>query len=144
MPQLFGSFFPNLIIWIQGSGAAGHVSSMAYFLNFLEDKERRFKTKLTLSLILRFNLRLGGYSIWSASLIAPRIKEDLQTLGTWAPRSLEEVKEVFGRHFQDEVWKNSKTPSEVLVSHAVLDYEEPGGLSDLGPRDCAHDVHTQG
>ena len=25
------------------------------------------KTKITLNLILRFNLRLGGYSIWSAS-----------------------------------------------------------------------------
>jgi hypothetical protein len=31
---------------------------------------------LTLSLILRVNLRLGGYSILSASLIAPHIKED--------------------------------------------------------------------
>ena len=27
------------------------------------------KTKVTLSLILRFNLRLGGYSIWSASTL---------------------------------------------------------------------------
>jgi hypothetical protein len=39
-------------------------------------KTRRFKTNLTLSLILRFNLRLRGYSIWSASFIAPHIKED--------------------------------------------------------------------
>ena len=37
-----------------------------YFLNFLENKWRN-KTEVTLSLILRFNLRLGGYSIWSAS-----------------------------------------------------------------------------
>ena len=29
------------------------------------------KTEVTLSLILRFNIRLGGYSIWSASLRAP-------------------------------------------------------------------------
>jgi hypothetical protein len=48
------------------------------FFKFLEDKDRRFKTNLTLSLILRFNLRLGGYSIWSASLIEPRIKEDVK------------------------------------------------------------------
>jgi hypothetical protein len=47
----------------------------------LEDKDRRLKIKLTISLILRVNLRLGGYSIWSASLIAPHIKEDLTT--TW-------------------------------------------------------------
>ena len=30
-------------------------------------KIRKKKTKVTLSPILRFNLRLGGYSIWSAS-----------------------------------------------------------------------------
>jgi hypothetical protein len=59
MPRLFGS----LGIWIQGSGAAGHVSSATYFSNLLEDKDRRLKIKLTLSLILRVNLRLGGYSI---------------------------------------------------------------------------------
>jgi hypothetical protein len=54
---------------------------MSYFLNSLEDKERRFKTNLTLSLILQFNLRLRGYSIWSAIFIAPHIKEDLKLLG---------------------------------------------------------------
>ena len=37
-----------------------------YFSNFLENIEGK-KTEVTLSLILRFNLRLGGYSIWSAS-----------------------------------------------------------------------------
>jgi hypothetical protein len=66
-------------IWIQGSRAAGHVSSATYFLNLLENKDRRLKIKLTLSLILGVNLRLGGYSIWSVSLIAPYIKEDLTT-----------------------------------------------------------------
>jgi hypothetical protein len=54
---------------------------MAYFLNLLEDTERRFKINLTLRLILRFNLRLGGYSIWSAIFIASHIKEDLKLLG---------------------------------------------------------------
>ena len=63
----FGSLIPNLGIWIQGSGAAGHVSSTVYFSKFWKIKTRRLKTDLTLSLILRFNLRLGGYSIWSAS-----------------------------------------------------------------------------
>jgi hypothetical protein len=73
--------FQNLGIWIQGSGAAGHVSSATYFLNLLEDKDRRLKIKLTVSLILRVNLRLGGYSIWSASLVAPHIKKTGQLLG---------------------------------------------------------------
>jgi hypothetical protein len=54
---------------------------MAYFLNYLEDKERRFKANLTLSLILRFNLRLGGYSIWSVIFIIPCIKEELKLFG---------------------------------------------------------------
>jgi hypothetical protein len=31
-----------------------------YFSNLLEDKDRRLKIKLTLSLILRVNLRLGA------------------------------------------------------------------------------------
>jgi hypothetical protein len=39
-------------IWIQGSGATGYVSLMAYFLSSLKDKERKFKTSLTVSLIL--------------------------------------------------------------------------------------------
>jgi hypothetical protein len=55
------------------------VSSATYFLNLLEDKDRRLKTKLTLSLILRVNLKLEGYSIWSASSIAPHIKEVVTT-----------------------------------------------------------------
>jgi hypothetical protein len=58
-----------------------HVSSATYFSNLLEDKDRRLKIKLTLSLILQVNLRLGGYSIWSASLIAPHIKKTGQLLG---------------------------------------------------------------
>jgi hypothetical protein len=73
MPWLFGSFIPKL--GDLDSGAAGHVSSATYFSNLFEDKDRRLKIKLTLSLILPVNLRLGGYSIWSASLIAPHIKK---------------------------------------------------------------------
>ena len=67
LAMTFGSFIPNLGIWIQGSGDAGYVPSMAYFSNSWKIKTRRLKTDLTLSLILRFNLRLGGYTIWSAS-----------------------------------------------------------------------------
>jgi hypothetical protein len=75
------ALFQTLGIWILGSGAAGHVSSATYFSNLLEDKDRRLRIKLSLSLILRVNLRLGGYSIWSASLIAPYIKKNGQLLG---------------------------------------------------------------
>jgi hypothetical protein len=69
--------FQTLKIWIPGSGAAGHVLLATYFWNLLEDKDRRLKTKSTLSLILQVNLKLGDYPIWSASSIAPQIKEHL-------------------------------------------------------------------
>jgi hypothetical protein len=52
---------------------------VTYISNLLEDKDKRFKANFTLGLILRFNLRLEVYSIWSASLIALHIKEDLTT-----------------------------------------------------------------
>ena len=47
-------------------GGCGICASEIYFSNLLENNEGK-KTEVTLSLILRFNLRLGGYSIWSAS-----------------------------------------------------------------------------
>jgi hypothetical protein len=34
--------------------------------------------------------------------------------------------------------KKPETTSEVLEMPAVLSYEELGGLSDPGPRDCRH------
>ena len=43
------------------------------------------KTEVTLSLILRFNLRLGGYSIWSVSTSRTIYDQDF---GAWAPHSL--------------------------------------------------------
>jgi hypothetical protein len=95
--------FQTLGIWIQGSGAAGHVSSVTYFSNLLEDKDRRLKIKLTLSLILQVNLRVSGYSIWSASSIAPDIKKTGQLIGTWAPHSLDAAKEVLRGHLQEKV-----------------------------------------
>jgi hypothetical protein len=76
MPRFFGPFIPKLGDLDSMLGAAGHVASTTYFSNLLEDKDRRLKIELTLSTILQVNLRLGGYSIWSASLIAPHIKED--------------------------------------------------------------------
>jgi hypothetical protein len=75
IPRFFGSFIAKFEIWIQDSGTAGHVSSATYFEN------RRFKIKLTLSMILRVNLKLGGYSIWNTSLIAPHIKKTRQLFG---------------------------------------------------------------
>jgi hypothetical protein len=93
----------------------------------LKDKERRIKTNLTVSRILRFNLRLRGYSIWSGIFIAHHIKEDLKLLGVWAPHSLEAVK-YSTKAFKTELQKKPKTTLEVLKMPAVLGYKELGGL----------------
>ena len=47
------------------------------------------KTEVTLSLILQFNLRLRGYSIWSASTSRTIYDQDF---GAWPPHSLGAVK----------------------------------------------------
>ena len=73
MPRL-KSLIPNLCSGATRSlrdfdlrlGDCGICALEIYFSNFLENKEGK-KTEVTLSLILRFNQRLGGYSIWSAS-----------------------------------------------------------------------------
>jgi hypothetical protein len=111
------------------------------FFKFLKDKSKRFKTNLTLSLIPRFNLRLGGYSIWSARFIAPHVKEDLTT-----------TRGMSTSQFRRSQGSTRKTPSRWSFEEhedafrstrkpAVLDYEGLGGLSDQGPQDCAHGIH---
>jgi hypothetical protein len=44
------------------------------------------------------------------------------------------------KNFTTELQKKPKTTSKVLDKPAVLSYEELGGLSDPGPRDCVHNV----
>jgi hypothetical protein len=133
--------FQTLGIWIQGSRAAVHMSSATYFTNLWEDKDRRFKTHLTLSLILRVNLWLGGYSIWSASSITPHIKEDLRTtqgMSTSQPRcSQGSTRKTPSR------WSLGELEDDVISTRkpVVFNYKELEGLSDPDPWDCAHGVH---
>jgi hypothetical protein len=44
------------------------------------------------------------------------------------------------KNFKTELCKKPKTTSKVLEKHAVLSYEELEGLSDPGPRGCAHNI----
>jgi hypothetical protein len=44
------------------------------------------------------------------------------------------------KNFKAELCKKPKTTWKVLKKPAVLSYEELGGLSDPGPRGCAHNV----
>jgi hypothetical protein len=48
------------------------------------------------------------------------------------------------KDFKTELQKKSRTTSEVLNKPAVLSYEELGGLSDPGPRDCVHNIDYRG
>jgi hypothetical protein len=130
-----------LKIWIPGSGAAGHVLLATYFWNLLEDKDRRLKTKSTLSLILQVNLKLGDYPIWSASSIAPQIKEHLTNYlrhehltASMQPRK---IPSRWSSGELEDAFRSTRKP-------AVLDYKEPGGLLDPGLRDCAHGLHLIG
>jgi hypothetical protein len=95
--------FQTLDIWIQGSEATGHVSSATYFSNLLEDKDRKFKIKLTLSLILRVNLRLGGLLHMECEFNRTPYREDWTTtrgMSTSQPRRSQRSTR---KTFQDEV-----------------------------------------
>ena len=66
-----------------------HVTNDNFFQkvsNFTQKTERTLKTGMTLSLILRLNLRLGGYSIWSASTSRIIFYQDFGGLSTSQPR----------------------------------------------------------
>jgi hypothetical protein len=44
------------------------------------------------------------------------------------------------KDFKTELQTKPKTASKVLDKRAVLSYEELGGLSNPGPRDCVHKI----
>jgi hypothetical protein len=48
------------------------------------------------------------------------------------------------KNFKMELQKKPKTNSKVLEKPAVLSYEELGGLSDSGLRDCMHNIVQTG
>jgi hypothetical protein len=48
------------------------------------------------------------------------------------------------KNFKAELQKKLKTTSKVLEKPAVLSYEELRGLSDLGLRDCVHNIVQTG
>jgi hypothetical protein len=44
------------------------------------------------------------------------------------------------KNFKTELQKKPETTLKVLEKPAVLNYEELGGLSDPGLRDCVHSI----
>jgi hypothetical protein len=94
---------------------------------------------VTLSLILRFNLSLGGYSIWSVIFQISRHVKNKNSGHEHLIASMQTSK-YSKKDFKAKLRKKSKTTSKVLDKPAVLSYEELGGLSDPGPRDWVHNV----
>jgi hypothetical protein len=100
------------------------------FRIYSKSKQGRFKTNVTLSLILQVNLRLEGYSIWSAIFHrTPYQRINLEHEHLIASMQRRKYSK---KNFKTELQKKPKTTSKVLEEAAVLSYEELGGLSDPG------------
>ena len=124
-------------------GGCGIYVSEIYFSIFLENKEEK-KTEVTLSLILRFNLRLGCYSIWSASTSRTIYDQDF---GAWAPHSLEAngstwrtTRRIWRKNQNQpercsDYLKHSNTPCQVLDACRTR-LRRARGLVRPGQRDC--------
>jgi hypothetical protein len=73
---------------------------------------------MTLSLLLRFNLRLGGYSIWSAIFHhTPYQRSNSEyehLIASMQPRKYSK------KNFKTELQKKPKTTSEVLKELVIL------------------------
>ena len=99
------SFTPNLEIWIQDSGAAGHVSLAIYFSNF-------------------WRIKLKGLDPQPDSAIQSKVHG-----------LLHRVCEFITHYIKKDIWKTTRKHSKCLQKYstpAVIDYEELGGLSDPG------------
>jgi hypothetical protein len=128
---ILGSFFQSLDLDTRLGGCGIRGIDYLFFRKYSKSKQRRLKTNLTLSLILQFNLRLRGYSIWSA--IIHRTPYKRKNSGHEHLIALMQIKDYSKRNFKTELRKKSKTASEVLEEPAVLSYEELGGLSGIDP-----------
>jgi hypothetical protein len=80
MPRFLDSFSEPKGFGFKARGLQDMYHQLFIFRMYSKDKKRRFKTNLTLSLILRFNLRLGGYSIWSTIFHRTPYKRRLEAI----------------------------------------------------------------
>ena len=94
--------------------------SEIYFQFFWKIKKKK-KTEVTLSLILRFNLRLEDYSIWSASTSRTIYDRDF---GAWAPHSLEANGSTW-RTTRTYLKEESKATRRMFWLLEVLDDSQP-------------------
>jgi hypothetical protein len=108
MPRFLDPFSEPKDFGFKARGLQDTCHQLFIFRMYLKDKKRRFKTNLTLNLILRFNLRLGGYSIWSAIFHRTPYKRRLEAIRGIAPHSLDATKEVLEEDLQDGVSEEAK------------------------------------
>jgi hypothetical protein len=96
---------------------------------------------LTVSLILRFNLRLGAtlHEVrFSSHPIQKNVSKDLKLLGhehLIASKQPKHTQNTYTRRSFEEPEDNFRSTRSL-----VLDYKELEGLSDLVPRDCLHGI----
>ena len=136
---------PWALGWIVESGW-GSLQSFSFFIFQKNWKiKKKKKTEVTLILILRFNLRLRGYSIWSASTsrtIYIKISGLEHLTASKQPEVLEGLLDVSKgrtRSNQKDVlttWSTRRRPAKYSTPIG-FSYEELEGLTDPGQRDCS-------
>jgi hypothetical protein len=80
MPRFLDPFSKPKGFGLKARGLQDTCHRLFIFRIYSTDKKRRFKTNLTLSLILRFNLGLGGYSIWNVIFHRTPYKRRLEAI----------------------------------------------------------------
>ena len=127
-------------------GGCGIYVSEIYFSNFWKIKKKK-KTEVTLSLILRFNLWLGGGATPYGARVL-RAPYMIKISGLEYLTALKQT-EVLEGLFDVSEGKTRSNRKDVLTTRSTqrrpakystpagLGYEELGGLSDSGQRDCS-------
>jgi hypothetical protein len=99
-----------------------------FFQDYLKIKKGKFKVNITLGLKSATQFKARGLR---------HMKEEIRGLST---HSFNAAKKVLETELQGGASKESKISSRVLEEPAILSYEELGGLSDPGLRDCSRGV----
>ena len=116
--SILKSKWRDLNLILRGCGI--YVSEI-YISNFWKIKKEK-KTEVTLSLILQFNLRLGGYSIWSAS--TSRTIYMIKISGFLAPHSLGATRSTW-KNYSTNLKEDSETTRRMFWPLEVLEDASP-------------------
>ena len=90
--------YPNFGFGFKAPGCRISVISDLFSKSIWKIKENIFMTSWTLGLILQFNLRLKGYSIWRVRTSRTIYKKGFGALSTSQPRSNQKYLEDYSKH----------------------------------------------